>query len=90
LSAQDLDTIADQMAHRYRGPSIWHETRGVLIPCSSEQRYDGIKIKGAGYRGKPVRFGIPHQHVYALPRYDFEGNFTPDAAKAHERPHSGE
>ena len=89
LSERDLGSIADQLAHRNEGPSIWHETRGVIIPCESPQRHDGIKIKGAGYHGAPIRFGTPHDRAYTLPRYDFEGNYAPDIAKAHERPHSG-
>ncbi len=89
LSERDVRTIADQLAHRNDGPSIWHETRGVIIPCDSLQPHDGIKIKGAGYKKGPVRFGTPHDHAYMLPRYDFEGNYAPDIAKAHERPHSG-
>lgn len=89
VSTEDVETVVDQLALRNPGPSIWHETRGVIIPCQSAQRYDGIKIKGAGYRRGPIRFGTPHDGAYMLPRYDFEGNYSPDIAKAHERPHSG-
>jgi hypothetical protein len=56
-----------------------------VFPARGPTLHGGIKIKGAGYRGGPVRLGRRHDKPYPLPRYDAEGGATLDAAKDHGR-----
>jgi len=63
--------------------------RSIVFPARGATAYGGIKVKGAGYRGGPIRIGRRHDKPYALPRYDAEGAATLDAAKDHGRAFAG-
>jgi hypothetical protein len=53
--------------------------------------YEGLelKIKGAGYKGGPVRFGTFHQSKLKVPIFDFDGRMTEDVASGHDNAFAG-
>lgn len=89
LGGDDVEAVFDCLLGRPPRRRIVDGTRSVVIPATGSGVYDGIKIKGAGLRGSPVRLGELHAKPYALPRYDFEGAATVDAAKDHGRAFTG-
>ena len=76
-------------ARTLQGPEAYRRCAIPRHSLQSSGAYDGLKIKGGGLRGSPVRLGKPHSKPYALPRYDFEGAATIDAAKDHGRAFAG-
>lgn len=48
--------------------------------------YEGLelKIKGAGYKGGPVRFGTFHDSRLKAPIFDFDGRMMEDVASGHD------
>ena len=89
LEQADVENIAGYLTQNYKGEFFLSETRSALIPCRTETTYDGIKIKGAGFEGGPVRFGTLHKYDYSVPYYDYEGNYSPDVAKDFHRAYAG-
>lgn len=89
LLRKDVEAVFDLLLGRYSGRRLIDGTRSVVIPSDGSADHDGIKIKGAGLQGATVRMGTPHSKPYALPRYDFEGAATVDAAKDHGRAFAG-
>jgi hypothetical protein len=53
--------------------------------------YEGmeLKIKGAGYKGGPVRFGTFHESHLKAPAFDFDGRMMEDIASGHDNAFSG-
>lgn len=53
--------------------------------------YEGreLKIKGAGYRGGPVKFGTLHTSNLAAPIFDFDGRMMVDYASGHDNAFAG-
>jgi hypothetical protein len=48
--------------------------------------YDNLelKIKGAGYKGGPIKFGTFHQSNLKAPVFDFDGRMMEDVASGHD------
>ncbi len=84
-AAQVFDTLLGRKPRRH----ILDGDRSMVIPALGSSLHGGIKIKGAGYQGGPVRMGRHHDKPYPLPRYDAEGAATLDAAKDHGRAYAG-
>lgn len=89
LDDSDMRRVVDYMAGTYEGERQFSEERAALIPAESALRYNGLKLKGSGFREAGVQFDRHHEMNYALPRYDWEGNYSPDIAKAFERAYLG-
>ena len=89
LAEADVERVFDCLVGRPPRRRIVDGTRSLVVRGTSAGRHDGIKIKGAGLRGSDVRLGERHAKPYALPRYDFEGAATVDAAKDHGRAFAG-
>jgi hypothetical protein len=53
--------------------------------------YEGLelKIKGAGYKGGPIKFGTFHQSNLKVPIFDFDGRMIEDVASGHDNAFSG-
>jgi hypothetical protein len=62
--------------------------RSVVVahPDDPERR---LKIKGAGYKGRRIGFGVPHRSGLTAPRFDFEGRMMLDVAAGHDTAHRG-
>ncbi len=89
LGDADRRRIVDYMAGEYKGERLFSEERAALIPLDRALRYNGLKLKGSGFREAGVQFDRHHQMNYDLPRYDWEGNYSPDTAKAFHRAYLG-
>jgi len=89
LAEADVATVFDCLLGRPPRRRVVDGTRSLVIRASRPGEHDGIKIKGAGLRGSRIRLGEHHAKAYALPRYDFEGTATVDAAKDHGRAFTG-
>lgn len=89
LSDADAAIVFDTLLGRKPRKRILDGDRAVIIPAPGTTINGGIKIKGAGYQGGPVRMGVHHDKPYPLPRYDAEGAATLDAAKDHGRAYAG-
>lgn len=90
LDPADQRTIAAYMLGTYDGPTIRSQDRSMHLPSVGGGRdFDGLKIKGAGFRGGRVDFSRRHPIAYPLPRYDHDGNCTLDVAKDFDRAWSG-
>lgn len=89
LGDADRRHIVDYLAGAYTGERHFSEERAALIPSDSGLRYNGLKLKGSGFRDAGVRFDRHHVMSYELPRYDWEGNHSVDAAKAFDRAYLG-
>jgi hypothetical protein len=71
----------------------WFEARA--LPCKldgdrsvriAHPDYEGmdLKIKGAGFRGGPIRYGQFNRSNLRAPVFDFEGRMTEDVASGHD------
>ena len=89
LEQADVDNVAAFLTKNYRGKFFLSETRGAIIPCHTKVRYNGIKIKGAGYRGKGIQFGKSSGFMYSFVHYGFEGNPSHDIAKDYDKAYLG-
>jgi len=89
LSDADAAQVFDCLLGRKPRRHILDGDRSLIIPGLGSSFHGGIKIKGAGYQGGPVRMGRQHDKPYPLPRYDAEGAATLDAAKDHGRAFAG-
>lgn len=89
LSDVDAAQVFDCLLGRKPRRHILDGDRSIVIPALGSSLHGGIKIKGAGYQGGPVRMGRLHDKPYPLPRYDAEGGATIDAAKDHGRAYAG-
>lgn len=89
LAEADAEAVFGCFLGRPPRRRIVDGTRSLVIRATSSGAHDGIKIKGAGLHGSRVRLGELHAKPYALPRYDFEGAATVDAAKDHGRAFAG-
>jgi hypothetical protein len=89
LCDADAEQVLECLLGRKPRAHILDGDRSIVFPTRSATLYGGIKIKGAGYRGGPVRLGQRHDKPYPLPRYDAEGSATLDAAKDHGRAPAG-
>jgi hypothetical protein len=87
-ASRGLETVvADWFANRALPRKLDGE-RSVRI---AHPDYPGreLKIKGAGYKGGPVRFGTFHQSNLKAPVFDFEGRMMEDVAAGHDSAFSG-
>lgn len=57
--------------------------RSVVIKHPAKKRIR-LKIKGAGFRGGPIRFGETHKSMLKAPVFDFDGRFMEDVASGHD------
>lgn len=89
LGDADRRRIVEYMAGTYEGERQFSEERAALIPVESALRYNGLKLKGSGFREAGVQFDRHHKMNYELPRYDWEGNYSEDVAKAFKRAYLG-
>lgn len=89
LDDMDITSIVDRLTGDYTRDEHISEGRSTLIPSRSGLRYDGIKVKGTGLLGGLVDFDRSHDRIYDLPRYDFEGNYAPDPARAFQTARAG-
>lgn len=89
LGDADAAQLFDCLLQRKPRRHILDGDRSIIIPALGASLHGGIKIKGAGYQGGPVRVGQRHDKPYPLPRYDAEGGATLDAAKDHGRAYAG-
>lgn len=89
LSDADAAMVFDSLLGRKLRRHLLDGDRSLIFPALGPSLHGGIKIKGAGYRGGPVRMGRHHDKPYPLPRYDAEGAATLDAAKDHGRAYAG-
>lgn len=63
-------------------------TRSVHIPHPEKEGFD-LKIKGAGFRGGPIRFGTLHRSGPKAPLFDYEGRMMEDVASGHDNAYQG-
>jgi hypothetical protein len=89
LRQDDAEAVFECLLGRYSGRRSIDGSRSIVIPSRGSGVRGGIKIKGAGLQGSSVRLGKLHSKPYPLPRYDFEGAATVDAAKDHGRAFAG-
>ncbi len=89
LGDADAAQVFDCLLGRKPRQHVLDGDRSIVFPSLGALAYGGIKIKGAGYQGGPVRMGRPHDKPYPIPRYDAEGAATIDAAKDHGRAFAG-
>lgn len=89
LAEADVEAVFGCFLGRPPRRRMLDGTRSLVIRNTNSGVHDGIKIKGAGLRGSRVRLGELHAKPYGLPRYDFEGAATVDAAKDHGRAFAG-
>jgi len=89
LDRRDLQSVFDRLAGRRGSLEHISEGRSTILKSHSGLLHDGIKIKGAGLNGGTVDFSRKHKGAYDLPHYDFEGNYTADAARAYQRAFAG-
>ncbi len=57
-------------------------SRSVRVPHPEKRGFD-LKIKGAGFRGSSVRFGMRHRQGPRAPIFDFDGRMMEDVASGH-------
>ena len=76
----------------------WFETRALPRKLDGDRSvrlahpdYEGmeLKIKGAGFRGGPIKYGQPHQSKLKAPIFDFDGRMMEDVASGHDNAEAG-
>lgn len=78
--------VAETVAAWFRGEIDAFELSGdrsvvIAHPETPERR---IKIKGAGFHGKPLGFNQRHASGLKAPRFDFDGRMMEDVASGHD------
>jgi hypothetical protein len=83
-----VETVVTEWFASYGLPRKLDGERSVRI---AHPDYPGreLKIKGAGCKGGPVRFGTFHQSNLKAPVFDFEGRMMEDVAAGHDSAFAG-
>ncbi|HZY67466.1 MAG TPA: hypothetical protein VFE52_02700, partial [Devosia sp.] len=87
LSPEVAARVEDWFARRIKDYEL-NGDRSVVI-AGADGTAGGLKIKGAGFQGKPFRFAKRHGITVPSPRFDFEGRMAADIAFSHENAISG-
>lgn len=70
------------------GEKILEGKRSVLI-AHPEKADFWLKIKGAGYKGGPIKFGKLYNSRLKAPVFDFDGRMMEDVASGHDNAYMG-
>lgn len=89
LCKEDVDRVLRYFCLQEFPERILSEDRSVILPSQSGLEYDGLKIKGAGYKGGIPQFKVHHPGAYSLPHFDYEGLSNTDRAKDFHRAYLG-
>jgi hypothetical protein len=83
-----VEAIVAEWFRNYALPRKLDGDRSVRV---AHPDYDGLelKIKGAGYRGTPIRFGTFHKSQLKAPVFDFDGRMMEDVASGHDNAFAG-
>lgn len=80
------DAVAERVREWFSGEKLKRRLDGdrAVVVEHPEKRGAGLKIKGAGLRGRAIQFGVSHASKLKAPAFDYEGRFMEDVASSHD------